>query len=211
MSTAPEQPVAPGSRPASYVPAAPGADGSGSPLPVLADAVDVLSAWAPADGEQEALRRRYLAELEAHAADALLKGARPVHLTASLVVLDEPLEHVLLALHRKARMWLQFGGHVEVGDPALVEAALREGREESGVSLDGARPVPAGLDAHLLGGGFTVCREHLDVRFAVAVPRQAPVVSEESVDVAWWPIDALPEPVGPDVPALLARAVAALR
>ncbi len=46
------------------------------------------------------------------------------------------------------------------------------------------------------------------MRFAVAVPQQEPVVSEESLDVAWWPIDDLPDPVGPDVPALLARAVA---
>lgn len=211
MSTAPEQPVAPGFRPASDAPAAPGADGSGSPLPVLADAVDVLSAWATADGEQEGLRRRYLAELEAHGADALLKGAHPVHLTASLVVLDESLGHVLLTLHRKARTWLQFGGHVEVGDPTLGAAALREGREESGLELVGAEPVAVELNAHLLGGGFTACREHLDVRFAVAVPREAPRVSEESLDVAWWPLDALPEPCGNDVPALLAHAVAALR
>lgn len=212
MSPAPEQPVVipavPGSRPASAAPASSSADGGARSPAVPADAVDVLTSWAPADDEQEALRRRYLTELEAHGSDALRKGARPVHLTASLVVLDELLEHVLLTFHRKARMWLQFGGHVEADDPTLVEAALREGREESGIDLTGARPVPAGLDVHLLGGGFTACREHLDVRFAVAVPQQEPVVSEESLDVAWWPIDDLPDPVGPDVPALLARAVA---
>lgn len=176
----------------------------------LDDAVALLTAWRPDSAQQEALRQRYLETLAAGGPDALAKAAGPVHLTASLVVLDEDLEHILLTLHRKARMWLQFGGHVEEGDATLAAAALREGREESGLALEGARPVPADLDAHLLGGGFT-CREHLDVRFAVAVPHEAPAVSVESLDVAWWPVSALPEPCGPDVPALLERARAALR
>lgn len=208
MSTAPEQPAAATVPDASVTPSA--AD-DGHLLPVLADAVDVLSTWTAANDAQEALRRRYLGELESHREGAILKGPRPVHLTASLVVLDEPLERVLLTLHRKARMWLPFGGHVEVGDRTLGEAALREGREESGLGIAGPEPVAVELNAHLLGGGFTACREHLDVRFAVAVPREAPRVSEESLDVAWWPLDALPEPSGSDVPALLAHAVAALR
>lgn len=208
MSTAPEQSAASASSDTSAIPSV--ADDGGS-LPVLADAVDVLTAWTAEDETQEALRLRYLDELARHGEDALLKGPRPVHLTASLVVLGESIEHVLLTLHRKARMWLQFGGHIETGDATLVAAALREGREESGLALAGAEPVAVELNAHRLGSGFTACREHLDVRFAVAVPREVPRVSEESLDVGWWPLDALPEPCGSDVPALLAHAVAALR
>ena len=34
---------------------------------------------------------------------------------------------------------------------------------------------------------------HLDVRFlAVADPDAVPLVSEESLDVRWWPVDRLP-------------------
>jgi hypothetical protein len=36
---------------------------------------------------------------------------------------------------------------------------------------------------------------HLDVRFVAVAPEDAvPVVSEESTDVRWWPVGALPEP-----------------
>lgn len=178
----------------------------------LAAAGALLEHWQPLDDEQERLRERYLGELAARGAGGLTKAAGPVHLTASLVLLDESLDHVLLTLHRKARMWLQFGGHIETEDADLAAAALREGREESGLAgLDACgAPVPVELNAHELGAGFAVCREHLDVRFALAVPHAEPVVSEESVDVRWFPIDALPSGVGADVPLLIARARSAL-
>ena len=50
------------------------------------------------------------------------------------------------------------------------------------------------LDRHVLAGDFGSCREHLDIRFAACrhgLPRSA--VSAESIDVRWWPVDALPE------------------
>ena len=68
---------------------------------------------------------------------------------------------------------------------------------------DGA---PVDLDRHPAPCG---ARDHLDVRFLVRAPSaSAPVVSEESLDVRWWPVDALPEQrvdLGPLVAAGLAR------
>ena len=43
---------------------------------------------------------------------------------------------------------------------------------------------------------------HLDVRFVAVAPAGAePAVSAESLDVRWWPADALPDPQ-PDMVAL---------
>ena len=58
MSTAPEQSAASASSDTSAIPSV--ADDGGS-LPVLADAVDVLTAWTAEDEAQEALRLRVLA------------------------------------------------------------------------------------------------------------------------------------------------------
>jgi hypothetical protein len=52
---------------------------------------------------------------------------------------------------------------------------------------------------------------HLDVRFLAVAPADAEhTVSEESLDVRWWPADALPDPQ-PDMVELVALARARAR
>ncbi len=53
---------------------------------------------------------------------------------------------------------------------------------------------------------------HLDVRFvAIAPPGAVPVVSEESTDVRWWPVDALPLQDSPPETGLVARSLQRLQ
>jgi 8-oxo-dGTP pyrophosphatase MutT (NUDIX family) len=163
------------------------------------DAVQVLATYRPDDDDQARLRASYVAFLQAHP-DGMTRECVPAHLTASALVLDATASQVLLTLHRKGGFWAQFGGHCEPADATLAHAALREAREESGIEdlrLVGQGPVgqgPVDLDRHALSSAFGTCGEHLDVRYAVVAPAGAqPVVSDESSDVAWFPVDALPE------------------
>jgi 8-oxo-dGTP pyrophosphatase MutT (NUDIX family) len=158
------------------------------------DALTVLRGWAAPTAGQEALRERYVAHLEEHA-DGLERSCVPDHLTAGTLVLSASGEHVLLNLHRKARRWFHFGGHLEPGDKTLAGAALREAREESGVAGLELPPDPVHLDEHVVD--FCGPRDgvhHLDVRFAARAPEGAlHATSGESLDVRWFPLDALPE------------------
>ncbi len=171
------------------------------------DALAGLRSWSAPDAEQERVRRRYVAHLEAHP-DGLSRSCRPDHLTASTLVLSHDGEHVLLTLHAKAERWFQLGGHCEPGDHLLRDAASREAREESGVPGLHLDPEPVQLSEHAVpfcrdpaaGAGAATPEgrsvvHHLDVRFlAIAPPGSVPTVSEESLDVRWWPADALPDP-----------------
>ena len=170
------------------------------------DAVASLSAWTPPTDVQAGLRERYLTHLAGHA-DGLTRSSYPDHLTASTLVLSAAGDRVLLTLHAKARQWFQFGGHCEPGDLTLAAAAAREAAEESGIPDLLLDPVPVQLSEHAVPfcdprGGV----HHLDVRFlAVAPPDAEHTVSEESLDVRWWPADALPDPQ-PDMVELVALA-----
>ncbi|HKG50048.1 MAG TPA: NUDIX domain-containing protein [Actinomycetales bacterium] len=180
-----------------------------------ADAVATLNAWRAPTSHQEALRRDYLNHLARHS-DGTSREGPPAHLTASCFVLDAGAERVLLTLHRKGGFWVQLGGHLEPGDAGLAAAALREGREESGLRglrlLPAGRPAPVDLHRHVLSDAFGRCREHLDVAFAAVAPEdERPSVSAESLEVAWWPVDALPAGVVPDLPARLGAVVDAVR
>lgn len=156
------------------------------------DATRHLSAWDAPSTSQERLRVSYLEHLAAHP-DAMSKQGPPAHFTASCLVIDRTGSRALLTLHKKAHEWFQFGGHFEPGDVNAHAAAQREAREESGIRMLVVRPELLQLDRHQLVGSFGPCREHLDLRFvAIAEDDATHEVSDESLDVRWWPTDALP-------------------
>ena len=137
----------------------------------------------------------------------------PAHVTASCVVFSPDFTRVLLTHHAKGRFWVQFGGHVEPGDATVRDAALREAREESGVQdFPWLSPHPVDVHSHDLPGAFGACATHHDVVYgAVLSPDAHTQVSDESLDVKWFPIDDLPGTIVDDLPQRLPGLIEATR
>ena len=95
----------------------------------------------------------------------------PLHLTASALVVHVPTGSMLLRWHARQQSWLQVGGHGDPGESDPLDVALREGREETG--LTDLVPWPdAGL-VHVVmcavpARGSSPAHVHGDLRFVLA-------------------------------------------
>ncbi|NKY45866.1 NUDIX hydrolase [Nocardia cerradoensis] len=157
-----------------------------------ASATELLENWKPATHPEQSVREAMLAFLGS-APRGCLREHAPGHITASAVVFSHDEREVLLTLHPRVGRWIQLGGHCEPGDETVVDAALREATEESGIAGLKVEPGLYGAQAHPITCSLGVPTRHLDLLFKIRAPRGAvPVRSAESTDLRWWPVDALP-------------------
>jgi 8-oxo-dGTP pyrophosphatase MutT (NUDIX family) len=125
--------------------------------------------------------------VEAHD-DCLLRSCVPGHLTGSAWIVSPDRTRVLLTHHLKLDKWLQLGGHAD-GDGDLLAVALREAREESGLTQ--VRPLANeifDLDRHLIPARKSEpAHYHYDLRFLIeADPGETLVLAHsESKELAW--------------------------
>lgn len=123
------------------------------------------------------------------------------HLTGSCWLENWDGSAALLTHHKKLGMWLQLGGHAD-GDSNLLNVAIREATEESGLS--GIYPLQNGifdLGVHWIPSWKNIpAHVHYDVRFLLKAPTRSDfIVSNESNDLRWLPkisrLDDLPNNV----------------
>ena len=173
-----------------------------------ADATRLLTAWPAPDAEQSRLRSNFLRHL-ADRDDALWRSCDPAHLTTGLLIVSADRNQVLLTLHPRVGLWLQTGGHCEPTDSTLVESALREGLEESGIDDLLVDPAPVRLARHPAPCRPDGQTDHLDVQFVAIAPAGAvPHRSAESLDLAWFDATRLPDQTDDQVRALVRAGLA---
>jgi 8-oxo-dGTP pyrophosphatase MutT (NUDIX family) len=180
------------------------------PDALVEDALRVVSGASQDTPEDRYEVRAWQALLRTAGPALLTREHAPFHVTASAVVLSPDAGRTCLVLHRKLRQWVQPGGHLEPGDPSIAAGAAREAAEETGL---GTRPsdAPVRLSRHRAPCRPGVVDWHLDVQFVLLAEPAPPQVSHESEDVAWWPVDALPDPLAPGIRQLVEGSVTALR
>jgi 8-oxo-dGTP pyrophosphatase MutT (NUDIX family) len=159
----------------------------------------LLDGYVPHSHEE----RTDLARLQklAESADPWTR-ASPLHLTGSAVVVHPPTRRVLLRWHERMQAWLQVGGHADPGEVDPLAIALREAREETGLTdltvWPDARIVQVAVVPVPAGRGEPE-HEHADIRYALATATPERVTPENAAaTLAWLTVDDALERVGWD-------------
>jgi 8-oxo-dGTP pyrophosphatase MutT (NUDIX family) len=148
-----------------------------------------LGRYRPADALEES-HRRAMVNLLTVENPFVRTHFVPGHFTASAFIVDGG-GRLLLHHHRRLGKWLQMGGHVD-GAESPREAALREGREESGLEdLEIAGGI-FDLDVHAIPAGKgEPDHHHFDVRYLArtAAPEGIRIADGESTGLAWFALE----------------------
>ena len=118
------------------------------------------------------------------------------HMTASAWVVNPDRSRVLMAYHNIYDSWSWLGGHAD-GSQNLLEVALREVTEESGVRH--VRPVTEDIfslesltvDGHIKRGAYVSSHIHLNVTYLLEAREEdtLTVKDDENSGVAWFGLD----------------------
>lgn len=150
------------------------------------DLLEKLHEFRPSSQRDVDCRNQFVKFVEGHP-DCFERSLEIGHVTGSAWIVNRERSRCLLTYHKKLESWLQLGGHAD-GNPDVLDVALSEGREESGI----VQILPLSteifdLDIHRIPAHKAVPEHyHYDVRFLCETDEGCPLtISDESNDLRW--------------------------
>lgn len=152
---------------------------------------DEIASFEPV-GIQEIQDQKVMLEYITSFDNILSRDNHFAHMSASPWIINKDASKVLMIHHNIYQSWGWCGGHCD-GDEQLLEVALKEGKEETGlkelIALDSQimaldiLPVPS----HMKHGCFISAHVHLNVTYLCMADEHAPIHCkwDENSGVKW--------------------------
>ena len=128
--------------------------------------------------------------------DIYVRDNELVHITASAWIVNSSRTKALMAYHNIMQTWAWLGGHAD-GETDLLQVALKEAREESGVQ--NIRPVSENLysvemltvSGHVKRGKYVNSHLHLNATYLLEADETDAlhIKADENSGIKWVPID----------------------
>lgn len=158
--------------------------------------IEELIRYQPQNEQEQKDKELMLRFLREHE-DAYDRSNLAAHVTASAIVVNEAMDHVLFAHHNIYDSFGWVGGHND-GETDSLAVAIQEAKEETGIQ--DIRPATTdiiGVDVihvtnHIKHGAYVPDHLHLNVtHLLIASEQETPTVNpREHSDVRWFTLEA---------------------
>lgn len=153
---------------------------------------DEIRGYVPWNEQEVQDQAAMLAFLQRNS-DALMRENRSAHFSASAWIVNQDGSKVLMAYHRLYDSWAWLGGHAD-GESDLLQTALREAREESGLcDVKPLMTAPFSLEilpvfGHVKKGCYVPSHTHLNLTYLLQADdgQKLFVKEDENSGVQWF-------------------------
>lgn len=155
-----------------------------------------ISEYVPANNQEREDQRIILDYIRLFPHNILRRENEFAHITSSGFIMNESLDKVLMVHHNIRNVWAWTGGHAD-GDTDLLSVAIKEAKEETGVSeIWPLHPQIASLDilpvlGHIRKGSYVCTHLHLSVAYILIANEEniLAVKEDENSGVSWMPVE----------------------
>ncbi len=160
------------------------------------DFITPINGFAPENSQETQDKKLILHYIEAFQDTILLQDNQLAHITSSGFVVNRQLDKALMVHHNQRNTWAWTGGHAD-GERDLLQVAIKEAKEETGVkevtpltgrivSLD-ILPVYG----HIKRGEWVSTHLHLSIAYILIADESERLIvnEEENSAVRWLPVD----------------------
>ena len=161
--------------------------------------IESIKNYTAESQKDKGIKKSMLQFIEKNRDDVLTRENTMAHFTASSVILNETFEKMLMIHHKIYDTWTWQGGHAD-GEKDLLEVALKEAYEETGIRnliviKEENKPLMR-LDIlpvkeHLKNGKFITNHLHLNAAFVFQASEKEflKLNTEETNGIRWIPIN----------------------
>lgn len=147
--------------------------------------LEQIKAYVPKT-EQERLDKKIIYHYASeHPHNVLTRNNEVAHLTSSGFIMNKSLDKVLMIYHKVYEAWGWTGGHMD-GDKDLLEVAIKEAKEETGLSevVPLSKHIMA-LDilpvwGHYKGDTYVSAHLHYNAAYVLIADESAPLIVNEN-------------------------------
>lgn len=159
---------------------------------------EVILKYQPVNEQEASDKKVILDYINCFYEDILTRKNAIAHMTSSGLILNKSLNKILMIHHNIYKTWTWTGGHAD-GDSDMLEVALKEAKEETGVSnivpltdeLASVDIIP--VYGHIKRGKYVSSHLHLNTSYILIADEDEELVinEEETSDVGWVEVNRL--------------------